>query len=80
MVYLKNPKNIYSKVILKNISKLHGNGRVFFLSIGLKITKRCEFIKFYPQKCFAKLADKIVNSQREDVDNSKAVIPLIHVF
>ena len=49
----------------------------FYLKMGLEITKIKEFIKFYSQKCFAKLADEIVNSKRAaDTDPSKAVIAL----
>ena len=49
----------------------------FYLEMGLEITKIKEFIEFYPQKCFAKLADEIVNSRRAaDTDPSKAVIAL----
>ena len=49
----------------------------FYLEMGLEITKIKEFIEFYPQKCFAKLADEIVNSRRAtDTDPSKAVITL----
>ena len=47
----------------------------FYLEMGLEITKIKEFIELYPQKCFAKLADEIVNSRRAaDTDPSKAVI------
>ena len=47
----------------------------FYLEMRSEITKIKEFIKFYPQKCFAKLADKIVNSGRAaDTDQFKAVI------
>ena len=49
----------------------------FYLEMGLEITKIKEFTEFYPQKCFAKLADKIVNSRRSaDTDPSKAVFAL----
>ena len=49
----------------------------FYLEIGLKITKIYEFIEFFPQKCFAPLAQEIVNSKRlADTDKSKAVIAL----
>ena len=49
----------------------------FYLEMGLEITKIKEFIEFYSQKCFAKLADEIVNSRRAaDTDPSKAVIAL----
>ena len=49
----------------------------FYLNLGLEITKIYEFIEFYPQKCFKKLADEIVNSQSEvDRDKLKAVIAL----
>ena len=49
----------------------------FYLEMGLETTKIKEFIEFYPQKCFAKLADEIVNSRRAaDTDLSKAVIAL----
>ena len=43
----------------------------FYWEMGLEITKIKEFIEFYPQKCFAKLADEIVNSKRAaDTDSS----------
>ena len=49
----------------------------FYLEMGLKITKIYEFIKFIPQKCFAPLAQEIVNSRRlADTDKSKIVIAL----
>ena len=49
----------------------------FYLQMGLKITKFYEFVKFYPQKCFAPLAQEIVNSRRlADTDKSKTVIAL----
>ena len=49
----------------------------FYLEMGLKITKIYEFIEFFPQKCFAPLAQEIVNSRRlADTDKSKAVIAL----
>ena len=42
-----------------------------------EITKIKEFIKFFPQKCFAKLAYEIVNFRRAaDADPSKSVIAL----
>ena len=45
--------------------------------MGLKITKVYEFIEFFPQKCFAPLAQEIVNSRRlAETDKSKAVIAL----
>ena len=47
----------------------------FYLEMGLKITKIYEFIEFFPQKCFAPLAQEIVNSRRlADTDKSKTVI------
>ena len=43
----------------------------------MEVTTIKEFIEFYPQKCFAKLADDIVNSRRAaDTDPSTAVIAL----
>ena len=46
----------------------------FYLEMELKITKIYEFIEFFPQKCFAPLAQEIVNSRRlADTDKSKAV-------
>ena len=45
--------------------------------MGLKIAKIYEFVEFFPQKCFASLAQDIVNSSRlADADKSKTVIPL----
>ena len=49
----------------------------FYQEIGLKITKIYEFVEFFPQKCFALLAQEIVNSRRlADTDKSKTVIAL----
>ena len=49
----------------------------FYLEMGLKITKIYEFIEFFPQKCFAPLAQEIVNFRRlADTNKSKAVIAL----
>ena len=49
----------------------------FYLEMGLNITKIYEFIEFFPQKCFAPLAQEIVNSRRlADTDKSKTVIAL----
>ena len=49
----------------------------FYLEMGLKITKIYDFIKFFSQKCFAPLAQEIVNSRRlADTDKSKTVIAL----
>ena len=49
----------------------------FYLEMGLKITKIYEFVEFFPQKCFAPLAQEIVNSRRlADTDKSKTVIAL----
>ena len=49
----------------------------FYLEMGLKITKIYKFIEFFPQKCFAPLAQKIVNSRKlADTDKSKTVIAL----
>ena len=49
----------------------------FYLEMGLKITKIYQFIKFFPQKCFAPLAQEILNSKRSaDTDKPKAVIAL----
>ena len=51
----------------------------FYLEMGLKITKIYEFIEFFPQTCFAPLAQEIVNSRRlPDTDKSKIVIALIN--
>ena len=48
-----------------------------FVSKDDIIPKIKEFIEFYPQKCFAKLAEEIVNSRRAaDTDSFKAVIAL----
>ena len=74
---LKKPKKYlisshFGKEILINTEMAK-----FYLEMGLEITKIKEFIEFYPQKCFAKLADEIVNSRRAaDTDPSKAVIAL----
>ena len=76
---LKKPKKYlisshFGKEILINTEMAK-----FYLEMGLEITKIKEFIEFYPQKCFAKLADEIVNSRRAaDTDPSKAVIALIN--
>ena len=49
----------------------------FYLEMRLKITKIYKLIEFFPQKCFAPLAQKIVNSRRSaDTDKSKIVIAL----
>ena len=49
----------------------------FYSEIGLKITKICKLIKFFPQKYFAPLAQDIVNSRRlADTDRTKTVIAL----
>ena len=49
----------------------------FYLEMGLKITKIYKFVGFFPQKCFAPLAQEIVNSRRlADTDKSKTVIAL----
>ena len=51
----------------------------FYLEMGLKITKINEFVEFFPQKCFAPLAQEIVNLRRlADTDKSKTVIALIN--
>ena len=74
---LKKPKKYlisshFGKEILINTEMAK-----FYLEMGLEITKIKEFIEFYPQKCFAKLADESVNSRRAaDTDPSKAVIAL----
>ena len=66
---LKKPKkylirSYFGKEFLINTKKIE-----FYLNLGLEITRVYEFIKFYPQKCFEKLADEIVNSRREaDLD------------
>ena len=47
----------------------------FYLNLDFKITKIHEFIEYYPQKCFEKLTNEIVNSRREtDLDKSKAIV------
>ena len=49
----------------------------FYLEMELKITKIYEFIEFFPQKCFAPLAQEIVHSRRlADTDKSKTMIAL----
>ena len=49
----------------------------FYLEMGFEITRIKEFIEFYRQKCFSKLANKIVDSRRAaDTDSSKAIIVL----
>ena len=49
----------------------------FYLEMDLKITKIYEFVEFFPQKCFAPLAQEIVNSRRlADTNKSKTVIAL----
>ena len=49
----------------------------FYLEMSLKITKIYKFAEFFPQKCFAPLAQEIVNSRRlTDIDKSKTVIAL----
>ena len=49
----------------------------FYLEMGIKINKIYEFVEFYPQKCFAPLAQETVNSRRlADTDKSKIVIAL----
>ena len=35
----------------------------FYLEMVLEATKICEFIEFFSQKCFAPLAQEIVNSK-----------------
>ena len=49
----------------------------FYLEMGLKVIKIYEFVEFFPQKCFAPLAQEIVNPRRlADTDKSKTVIAL----
>ena len=76
---LKKPKKYlisshFGKEIFSNTEKAK-----LYLEMALGITKIKEFIEFYPQKCYAKLANEIVNSKRAaDTDPSKAVIALIN--
>ena len=72
----KTQKYLISSHFGKKIS-INTEMAKFYLKMGLGIAKIKEFIEFYPQKCFAKLADEIVNSRRAtDTDPSKAVIAL----
>ena len=55
----------------------------FYLEMGLKITKIYKFVEFYPQRCFAPLAQEIVigylfvsSGRLADTDKSKTVIAL----
>ena len=49
----------------------------FYFEMGLKITKIYEFIEFFPQRCFAPLAQDIANSKRlVDTDKTKTAIAL----
>ena len=49
----------------------------FYLKIDLKITKIYKFVEFFPQKCFAPLAQEIVHLRHlADTDKSKTVIAL----
>ena len=49
----------------------------YYLEKGLKITRMYEFIQFYPEKCFEKLANQISNNRRAaDDDVSKTNLGL----
>ena len=49
----------------------------FYMEIGLEIKRIKEFVELYPQKCFSKLANEIVDSRKAaDADSSKAIIAL----
>ena len=37
----------------------------FYLEMGLVVTRIYEFIEFYPEACFKKLAEKIVETRRK---------------
>ena len=49
-----------------------------YLEKGLKITRIYEFIQFYPEKCFEKLANEISDNRRAvDIDTSKNILGMI---
>ena len=74
---LKKPKKYlisshFGKEILINTEMAK-----FYFEMGLEMTKIKKFTEFYLQKCFAKLADEIMNSKRAaNAHPSKAVIAL----
>ena len=75
-IFKKEQKNLISSCFAKQ-SLINWEIAKFYLEMGLKITKIYKFIEFFPQKCFAPLAQDIVNSRRlADTDKTKTFIAL----